>query len=252
MMNFDRMYLEEDLFPREIAACEERPYGYLFHNEDNRDSFDSNHALILRAGVQDAQAVLRDMTVFYQRRGIRPCLYQSIREEGYFEEIGGALSACGFDHWTERQRYMILSAGNAIVPDPAIDVQRVGEWRDAYAADVFEAAGEPWETAVARRALMNGNTLFFVAHCDGRPVGMTHAHITQGICRVDYLLVAKAYRGMGVGRALISAFVTHCRDNHVKDCYLWPDGETAERIYHEAGFRHAETKLAGRAVLRER
>ena len=76
---------------------------------------------------------------------------------------------------------------------------------------------------------------------------MTYAHVRDGVCRVDYLLVSKECRNIGVGRALISSFVEYCRANKVEDCYLWPDGETAEKIYYEAGFRYLETKIAGRA-----
>lgn len=39
----EKIYREEDLFPREITSCEEREYGYLFYNEENKDSYDSNH-----------------------------------------------------------------------------------------------------------------------------------------------------------------------------------------------------------------
>lgn len=40
----EKIYPEEDLFPREITLWEEREYGFLFYNEDNKDSYDSNHA----------------------------------------------------------------------------------------------------------------------------------------------------------------------------------------------------------------
>ena len=52
---------------------------------------------------------------------------------------------------------------------------------------------------------------------------------------------------MGIGRTLINAFVEYCKENRISLCYLWPDGESAEKIYHEAGFRNFATKLAGRA-----
>ena len=39
----------------------------------------------------------------------------------------------------------------------------------------------------------------------------------------------------------------YCKENKIENCFLWPDGETAERIYCEAGFGYLETKLAGRA-----
>lgn len=76
---------------------------------------------------------------------------------------------------------------------------------------------------------------------------MTYAHVHDDVCRVDYLLVSKEYRNMGVGRTLINCFMEYCMANQIENCFLWTDGETAERIYYETGFRHAATKQAGRA-----
>lgn len=97
---------------------------------------------------------------------------------------------------------------------------------------------------------MNINTLFFVAFYKEKPVGMTRCHVTDGVCRVDYLLVSKKCRNIGVGRALIHCFVEYCMANQIDNCYLWHDGEKAEKIYYEAGFRYVETKKAGRAAYK--
>ena len=81
-MNLEKMYQEEDLFPREITSYETRYYGLLFYNEENKDSFDSNHAIIYREKIDDIEAVLSDIISFYKDKGIRPNIYQSINEEG--------------------------------------------------------------------------------------------------------------------------------------------------------------------------
>lgn len=249
-MKFYKIYLEEDLFPREIASYEIRYYGFLFYNEENKESFDSNHAIIYREKIHNIEEVLSDIISFYTQKGIRPNIYQSICEEGFFGEIERELSEYGFEYWAEEQKYMVLSEKNEIIPNTQIDVQRVTEWEDEYGAEIFEKAGEPWEIDVAKRALGNSNTLFFVAYSKGNPVGMTRCHLTDGVCRVDYLLVSKEHRNIGVGRAIISSFVEYCHANQVNDCYLWPDGESAEKIYYEAGFRCVETKHAGRATYK--
>lgn len=36
--------------------------------------------------------------------------------------------------------------------------------------------------------------------------------------------------------------------NHIANCYLWSDGETAKKVYREAGFRTVAIKQAGRVV----
>ncbi len=249
-MNLEKMYKEEDLFPREIASVEEREYGYLFYDAENRDSYDSNHAVIFREQVKDLDAVLTDIVKFYRDKGLKAIIYQSITDEGYFEEIKGVLSEYGFDSWTEEQKYMVLSEKNSIRANPEVTVQKVAEWKDEYGTEIFEKAEEPWEIPVAKKVIAKDNTLFFIASYRGKPVGMMHAHEREGVCRFDYLLVSKEARNMGVGRAIVNYFVHYCKENQVHDNFLWPDGDTPEKIYYEAGYRYVETKNAGRAVYR--
>lgn len=246
-MHLEKIYKEEDLFPREITFWEERAYGVLFYNEGNKDSYDSNHAVIFKSKISDLNQVLDDIVKFYIGKGIKPVIYQSISDEGYFEEIQNILSDHGFESWSESQRYMVLSERNTITANTGITVQKISKWQEQYGTEIFEKAGEPWEIAVAKKSLDNSNTLFFVAYHNGKPVGMTYAHVRDGVCRVDYLLVSKEHRNIGVGRALINSFVEYCKTNQIENCFLWPGGETAEKIYYEAGFRHVDTKLAGRA-----
>ena len=157
-----------------------------------------------------------------------------------------ALSAAGYRSWQEAQHWMVLMEDSRI-RNPA-DVRRVTAWSEDLAVHLYQAAGEPWEIAVAKRQLQNPNTLYFAAYVADKPVGAIYGHVNgEGICRIDYLLVANAHRGCGLGRALTHAFVTHCR-THGIPCALWPDGDTPRRIYEEAGFRDVCTKQAGRAV----
>ena len=128
------------------------------------------------------------------------------------------------------------------------EVRRITKWSDDLAVHLFQAAGEPWEIAVAKRQLENPGTLFFAAFEEGKPVGAIYGHVNgDSICRIDYLLVATAHRGKGLGRALTHAFVTHCREEKLP-CALWPDGDIPRRIYEEAGFRFVRRMMAGRAV----
>lgn len=254
-MDLEKIYVEEDLFPREITFYEKRDYGFLFYNEENKDSYDSNHALIFKDKVSDLKQTLDDIIRFYTEKGISPNIYQSICDTGYFEEMKDKLLEYGFKSWTEPQKYMILSEKSEkpaffsqIVSNTKIVVRKVSEWKEEYGTEIFEKAGEPWEIGVAKRALDNRNTLFFVAFYENQPVGMTYAHINSGVCRVNYLLVPNEHRNNGVGRALMHCFSDYCERNQIKNCYLWTDGETAEKIYYEAGFRYIETRQAGRAA----
>ena len=53
-MSLEKIYKEEDLFPREITIWEEREYGVLFYNEDNKDSYGLMtflHTILFLAGM---------------------------------------------------------------------------------------------------------------------------------------------------------------------------------------------------------
>lgn len=245
-----KVYREEDLFPREITTYEKRDYGYLFYDEENKDSFDSNHAIVFKDKVSDLGQVLKDIIGFYTQKGMKPIIYQSVCDEGYFEVINSELEAYGFESWTEAQRYMILAEENNIVPNPEVEVKKETQWNAKFGADIFEKAGEPWEINVAKKALQNKNTIFLVAYYKGQAAGMAHCHVANGICRGDYLLVATEHRNKGIGRAIMYYLVEYCKVNHIDDFYLWTEVDTAEKIYYEAGFRYVETKLAGRAVYK--
>ena len=114
MPDMTPFYREEDLFPREFTNACERPWGMMYHNPDNPDSYDSNHALIFRDRVTALPAVLREIADFYLSRGMPPIIYQSILDDGWFGEIAGELSAAGFRSWQEEQRWMVLTEDSAI------------------------------------------------------------------------------------------------------------------------------------------
>ena len=249
-MTMHPFYQEEDLFPREFTQVIPRPWGNLYYSADNPDSYDSNHALIYRDRIDNLPAVLKEIADFYLSRGGRPIIYQSILDDGWFGEIADDLAAAGYRSWQEEQHWMLLTGDSRITAKA--DVHRVTAWADDLAIHLYEAAGEPWEIAVAKRQLENPNTLYFAAYVDDKPVGAIYGHVNdEGICRIDYLLVATAHRGKGLGRALTHAFVTHCRRARIP-CALWPDGDTPERIYLEAGFRSVGSRMAGRAVWQNR
>lgn len=152
-MNLLNIYREEDLFPREFTVFSEREYGLLFYNENNKDSYDSNHAIIFKDRINDVSKTLEDITEFYLNKGIKPTIYQSITDDGYFESIREELAAHDYDVYSEEERYMVLLDECKIMPSPLVEVRKIEKWDDAFRTNIFEAAGEPWENDVVKMAL---------------------------------------------------------------------------------------------------
>ena len=247
-MNLTDCYLEEDLFPKIFTNYEERDYGILFYNTENKDSFDSNHAVIYKDKIQNLQQVLSDIAEFYKAKGSRPIIYQSMLDDNWFDEIKDELSTAGYKSWIEEQEYMLLTGKNTIVPNPEIQVCKVEKW-DATIENVFLEAEEPWEIKVAQKTLEYPTAWMFTACLNGKPVGLLYGHISEKACRVDYLIVSKKHRRMGAGRALFYTYVEWCKKMGIENVYIWPDGETPKKIYQEGGYSVVEIRKAGRAVM---
>ena len=239
----------EDMFSKSFTDFEERSYGILFYNTQNKDSYDSNHAVIFRDRIQNITTVLKDIVAFYREKNLTPMIYQSALDRGYFPEITKELSEAGFDSWTEEQRFMVLAGDNTIVPNKNLTVRRMSCWDRSF-EQIFEEAGEPWETEVARRSLDDPNTVLWVAYLGEKPIGILYCITAGNVCRGNYVLVSKLHRNVGAGRTLTYCFVEWCRERGIQKVFLWPDGEHPEKIYSEGGFRYADTLNAGRAVYR--
>lgn len=67
-MNLQECFMLEDMFPKSFTDYEERPYGILFYNTTNKDSYDSNHAVIFRNQIDDLSKILKDVIAFILKK----------------------------------------------------------------------------------------------------------------------------------------------------------------------------------------
>ena len=241
-MDFDKMYLEEDNFPKEIASYEMRDWGILFYDQDNPLSRDCNHALIYKQKIKDLGKVLEEIVQFYQEKGITPSFCQSVIDNGDFGKIAKVLDVKSFAYIIETRDFAILKDVNILEPNEQIVVKQVTEWSDDFATEICLKADKYWEIPITKKALQNSNTLFFVAYLDDAPVGLLRSHITNDVCRMDCLLVTKDCPNIEVATALMHNFVEYCRQNNVENCYFWLNDQWSEQIYFNAGFRCIKTK----------
>ena len=248
-MNLKKFYIEEDMFPKLFTSFEEKYYGILFYNEENKSSYDSNHAVIYKDKIYNLNKVLEDIKKFYKKKGINPIIYQSMLDNGYFTEIKNELTAAGFKSWDEEQKYMLRLEDNKIIPNEKIRVVKETEWNENF-TQVFLEAEEPWEIQVLKKSIENPKAWLFVAYIEEKPIGVLYGHLSDDdICRVDYLLISKKYRRIGAGKTLFHNYVKWIKEQKIKNAYIWPDGDIPEKIYFAGGFRVVEHRHAGRAVL---
>ncbi len=114
IMDLKKCYLLEDLFPKSFADYEERSYGILFYNITNKDSYDSNHAVIFRNKINSLSETLNDIISFYHENNVSEADNERERQEAQSQieklEVRGTYywiyspgeKACMFDEFYDQ------------------------------------------------------------------------------------------------------------------------------------------------------
>lgn len=237
---------EEIDFPKRFANFVEREYGILYFMEDNKDSYDGNHACIYPEKIEDLGSVLDEISDFYCKKSINFSIYHPYIKN-YFSYNENVLKAHGYQYVSKPDhRVMILSAENNISVDKRLTIEVKTEWDQRVADDILIPSGEPWEIDVTKKRLKHSGTYLFIGSVDERAVVYTDIHISnRGNTRFDYIVTSKEARGMGYASELLSFVVEFCKENGFPTCWQWAG--PSEHICYKAGFREKFNMEAGYA-----
>ena len=238
---------EEIEFPKRFASYMEKDYGILFYMENNKDSYDGNHACIYPHKITDLGDVLDDIKEFYKKLGIRASIYHPYQKD-YFRSNGELLKAHGYTYTPEDDhRVMLLTEENQIITPERLDIRVLNEWDVHVATDILIPSGEPWEIEVTKKRIEKDGTYLFVGYLEEKAVVYTDIHKSAlGNTRFDYIVTAKEHRGNGYASELLSFVTDYCRENNFPMCWQWAG--PSEHICYQAGFREAFTMEAGYAT----
>jgi len=238
---------EEIDFPKSFASYVEKEYGILFYMEDNKDSYDGNHACIYPQKITDLGAVLDDIAEFYKQFGMKASIYHPF-EKDYFRNNEEILKAHGYTYTEEDDhRVMLLTSENRIRPENRLVIRVLNEWDERVATDILIPSGEPWEVDVTKKRVGQEGTYLFVGYLGDKAVVYTDIHKSEhGNTRFDYIVTAKESRGKGYASELLSFVVEYCKEHNFPMCWQWAG--PSEHICYQAGFRETFSMEAGYAA----
>ena len=235
---------EEDEFPKLFADYVETDYGILFFNEANKDSYDSNHAVIYPERITDLAGVLQQITAFYREKKITPLIYHPPVKD-YLKENEDIFRACGYEVTIEeRNRVALLTEASTIVPDGSLEVRQLTEWDPRIGRDILIPNNEAYEILVGERSMQHENSRLFVGYRGDKAVVYVILHISPyGTTRFDYVDTAWDERKKGYGRQISHVVMSYCREQKLPLCATWFANPTSERMNMEAGFRFTDLVL---------
>jgi GNAT superfamily N-acetyltransferase len=143
-------------------------------------------------------------------------------------------------------------------PSPSIEIRpgyepgvigRIGELHGRYYA-VAWGSGAAFEMQMLRElcdfveAYDPRTCLLLTAHDGDVMVGSLAVMLVSGTrtARLRFVIVDPAWQGHGIGKRLLQAALTWCRDRDLETCFLWTvEGLPASRgMYEAAGFKVVE------------
>jgi len=228
---------EEQEFPKLFASYAEMEYGLLFYNEKEKESYDSNHAIIYPDKITDFEAVISEIKDFYIRKEIVPRLYQPF-VEGYFFDRKELLEKHGYNvEMYGKNKFMLLSEESTLEIQERLAIRRIKKWDERISLDVYQPSNEDYGIEVEKSSLKNENYYLFAGFLGNEIATIVAFHESSyGCTRFDYILTAPKHRGKGYAREILSYATDYCKQNGIKNCFQWPAHETSEKMCREAGF----------------
>lgn len=244
----DGIKQEEIDFPSRFADSIQKDWGVMFYMDENKTSYDGNHACIYPDKIPDLGEVLDEITAFYTQKSIVPSVWHPY-VRGYFADNLSVLTAHGYTYTpVPDRRVMLLTAKNEIKSERRLDIRVLNTWDERVATDILIPCGEPWEIDVTKKRMAHDGAYLFVGYLDGKAVVYSDIHISShGNTRFDYIVTSPAYRGKGYASELLSFMVEYCKANGFPTCQQWAG--PSENICYAAGFRECFTMEAGYATF---
>lgn len=253
LMGIREVIIKEEMeFPKLFTFYEERDYGILFYNTENKVSGDSNHAVLYPEKITDLRYVLNDIAIFYKSKDM--CAYFSIYHpfvEDYFINNAKILKECGYQFTIYPDtRFMLLTEENRINTPKRLEIRHIEKWNENIESDVLICVANKKHFKDVIKNSMNENNYLFIGYLDNEAVSLLAFHVSKyGVTRFDEMGTAEKHKNRGYAREMNSFAVNFLREHNYPIAYQWPAHNRSERITTEAGFRVAFTLPSGSAKL---
>lgn len=224
-------------FPKIFTHFVFKEYGTLFFNENNKFSYDSNHAILYPDKIDDLDSALDEISKFYLQKGITPRIYHPYIN-GFLHQNRQFFLKHGYEiEMDDNCQYMLLTDENKISVPERLTIKRIRKWDERIATEIFLPNDNEYTIDVIKESIENDKYYLFVGFLDDVAVTIASLYYSDNGCaRLDEVETSINYRNNGYSRELINHLVEYHKENSNNIFYLWAENLIAIKIYTEAGF----------------
>ena len=108
-----------------------------------------------------------------------------------------------------------------------------------FLASAREVFSDAWDEKMLLSAFNAGNFYGYIAETDGEQAGFITFSVNVDTVDLQDLFVAENYRQKGVGKALVTAFISDTKARGIKKLFLEvrESNAVAKSVYENAGFK---------------
>jgi hypothetical protein len=190
--------------PRLYSKTVDRDYGLLFYNEENKDSYVSNHAVITNPKA-DLSSAVADIIAFYRSHEQTPRLYQGFVASEK-ELLLPLLRDMGFK--IERNENKTFVRQSCVAPKrPAIkhpQIRRLHTVESGFCDILREDDGGDWTLNKWIRCIQDPRVFAFAQPDEnGDTVAIAALLVHDNISVIDDVVTAQSYRRKGFATSML-------------------------------------------------
>ena len=228
-------------YKRVFARMEQRPWGYLFWNEENPNHYDANHAHLsgkLPTSEQDAERIAAEVVDFFASKSIIPRFYLYQTEGAQL--LLDVLAKHGFR--TESLPSVVQLWQGELAEaahNPGVRIERVTDenYEDCLLVEsVPELGGRQIREKSFALEFAHPAFSHFLLRVGGEPASTLCLLQEGSVFRIENVATLPAYRGRG----LVGHLIRHAQEQFLQSggTRLWvsPINERVEKVYSRYGF----------------
>lgn len=242
MTELEKIKRLEYYFPEIFAEKEERGFGIMFHDADNFDSNDANHAIIFPDRNYDFQKAINEIKQFYNSKNLEPRIYSCLKalgEENRLQILAPYLERAGFEiHDYGYQDYSVYCGRSGITEPYTLEFRRfnAGDDLNVFSKITDEESAERVKKVISRR-VKNPDYYLYIGYINNEPAVMASFQFDENMtARLDEVETAEAHRGKGYARQMTRHLTGVFEKAGGKLFFTWAANDTAQRVYTEGGF----------------